>query len=106
MAVKIRLARFGAKRRPFYRIIVADSRAPRDGRFIERIGQYDPMLAKDNKNRVVIKADRLKYWLSVGAQATERVLWFIKKGLLDLETEKRKMEPRETKRKKEKEQEA
>ncbi|MFV0949352.1 30S ribosomal protein S16 [Wolbachia endosymbiont of Nasonia giraulti] len=92
MAVKIRLARLGAKKRPFYRIVVADSRAPRDGRFIERIGQYDPMLPKDNKNRVVVKADRLKHWLSVGAQATERVMWFIKKGIVDLETESEKIE--------------
>lgn len=97
MAVKIRLARFGAKKRPFYRIVVADSRAPRDGRFIERIGQYDPMLPKDNKNRVVIKADRLKHWLSVGAQATERVLWFIKKGIITLETEEKKVEGKTTK---------
>lgn len=92
MAVKIRLARFGAKKRPFYRIVVADSRAPRDGRFIERIGQYDPMLPKDKKNRVVVKADRLKHWLSVGAQATERVMWFIQKGIVDLETESKKIE--------------
>ncbi|APR98864.1 30S ribosomal protein S16 [Wolbachia endosymbiont of Folsomia candida] len=97
MAVKIRLARFGAKKRPFYRIVVADARAPRDGRFIERIGQYDPMLPKDNKNRVVIKADRLKHWLSVGAQATERVLWFIKKGLVTSETEEKKVEKKTTK---------
>lgn len=91
MAVKIRLARFGAKKRPFYRIVVADSRAPRDGRFIERIGQYNPMLPKDNKNRVVVKASRLKYWLSVGAQATDRVLWFIKKGIINLEAEENKI---------------
>ncbi|MGL9717487.1 MAG: 30S ribosomal protein S16 [Wolbachia sp.] len=106
MAVKIRLARFGAKKRPFYRIVVADSRAPRDGRFIERIGQYDPMLPKDNKNRIVIKADRLKYWLNVGAQATERVLWFIKKGIIALETEKKKVESKKVETKKVKEQEA
>ena len=84
MAVKIRLARFGAKKRPFYRIVVADARAPRDGRFIEKIGQYNPMLPKDDKNRVLVKADRLKYWMNVGAQATDKVLWFIKKGLIDL----------------------
>ncbi|QKX01538.1 30S ribosomal protein S16 [Wolbachia endosymbiont of Cruorifilaria tuberocauda] len=89
MAVKIRLARIGKKKRPFYRIIVADSRAPRNGRFIERIGQYDPMLAKDDRNRVMIKADRLEYWLDVGAQATERVLWLIKNGFLDLEAKKK-----------------
>ncbi|VVC46427.1 Ribosomal protein S16, conserved site,Ribosomal protein S16 domain,Ribosomal protein S16 [Cinara cedri] len=91
MAVKIRLARFGAKKRPFYRIIVADSRSPRDGRFIERIGQYDPMLPKDNKNRVVVKANRLKYWLSVGAQATDRILWFIKKDIIHSEVEENKV---------------
>ncbi|QKX02527.1 30S ribosomal protein S16 [Wolbachia endosymbiont of Dirofilaria (Dirofilaria) immitis] len=106
MVVKIRLARFGAKKRPFYRIIVADSRAPRDGRFIERIGQYDPMLAKDDKKRVMVRADRLKYWLSIGAQATKRVLWFIKNGLLTLEAEKRKVELKEAGRKKVEEQEA
>lgn len=108
MAVKIRLARFGAKKRPFYRIVVADSRAPRDGRFIERIGQYDPMLPKDSKNRVVVKADRLQYWLSTGAQATERVLWFIKKGMITLETEEKKAKVKGTKveGKKTKEQEA
>ncbi|QOD38267.1 30S ribosomal protein S16 [Candidatus Wolbachia massiliensis] len=106
MAVKIRLARFGAKKRPFYRIVVADSRAPRDGRFIERIGQYNPMLPKDSKNRVVIKADRLRHWLSVGAQATERVLWFIKKGIVVLETELKKTEKKKVEIQKVKEQEA
>ncbi|QKX03223.1 30S ribosomal protein S16 [Wolbachia endosymbiont of Litomosoides sigmodontis] len=106
MAVKIRLARFGAKKYPFYRIVVADSRAPRDGRFIERIGQYNPMLPKDNKNRVMVKADRLKYWLSVGAQASERVLWFIKKGIITLETEAKKTKKKKTETKKAKEQEA
>ncbi len=82
MAVKIRLARFGAKKRPFYRIVVADVRAPRDGRFIEKIGHYNPMLSE---NRVTVKVDRLKYWLNVGAQATDRILWFIKKGLINLD---------------------
>ena len=100
MTVKIRLARFGAKKRPFYRIVVADSRAPRDGRFIERIGQYDPMLSKDDKNRVVVKADRLKHWLSVGAQATDRVLWFMKKGIINLDTTEGKLEVKEKKVKK------
>lgn len=106
MAVKIRLARFGAKKRPFYRIVVADSRAPRDGRFIEKIGQYDPMLPKDNKNRVVVKVDRLKHWLSVGVQATERVLWFIKKGIVTLETEPKKTEKKKVENKKAQGQEA
>ncbi|WCR54254.1 MAG: 30S ribosomal protein S16 [Wolbachia endosymbiont of Ctenocephalides orientis wCori] len=95
MTVKIRLARFGAKKRPFYRVVVADSRSPRDGRFIERIGQYDPMLPKDSKNRVVVKTDRLQYWLSVGAKATERVLWFIKKGVITLEAEEKKIKEQE-----------
>lgn len=85
MAVKIRLARHGAKKRPFYRIVVADARAPRDGSFIERLGHYNPMLSQDNKDRVKIKnIDRLKYWLSVGAQATEKIQWFIKKGLIEI----------------------
>ncbi|WP_339045187.1 30S ribosomal protein S16 [Candidatus Mesenet endosymbiont of Agriotes lineatus] len=85
MAVKIRLARHGAKKRPFYRIVVADVRAPRDGSFIEQLGHYNPMLSKDNKERIKIKSiDRLKYWLSVGAQATEKIQWFIKKGLIEI----------------------
>ncbi|MDD9332036.1 MAG: 30S ribosomal protein S16 [Wolbachia sp.] len=94
MAVKIRLARFGTKKRPFYRIVVADARAPRDGSFIERIGQYDPMLPKDNKDRVIVEAERLKHWLNVGAQATDRVLWFIKKGIINLGTEEKKIKGR------------
>lgn len=106
MTVKIRLARFGAKKRPFYRIVVADSRAPRDGRFIERIGQYDPMLPKDSKNRVVVKTDRLQYWLSVGAQATERILWFIKKDMITLDVEGKKIKEEKVEEKKIKEQEA
>lgn len=99
MAVKIRLARFGKKKHPFYRIVVANSLAPRNGRFIERIGQYDPMLSKDNKNRVVVKVDRLEYWLNVGAQPTKRVLWFIEKGMIALET-KKKTEAKKTEEKK------
>ncbi|MBV0899981.1 MAG: 30S ribosomal protein S16 [Wolbachia endosymbiont of Fragariocoptes setiger] len=91
MAVKIRLARFGTKKRPFYRIVVIDARAPREGRFIEKIGQYNPMLSKEDKNRVIVKSDRLKYWLNVGAQATDRILWFIKKGLIDLEVKEEKI---------------
>lgn len=73
MAVKIRLARGGAKKRPFYNIVAADVRAPRDGRFIEKIGTYDPMLPKDHENRLVIKEDRIKHWMSVGARPTDRV---------------------------------
>ncbi|CAK0747144.1 30S ribosomal protein S16 [Azospirillaceae bacterium] len=73
MALKIRLARGGAKKRPFYGIVIADSRSPRDGRFIEKIGVYNPMLEKDHPQRVRIDAERAKYWLSVGAQPTDRV---------------------------------
>ncbi|HIB22754.1 MAG TPA: 30S ribosomal protein S16, partial [Rhodospirillales bacterium] len=63
MALKIRLSRGGAKKQPFYRIVVADSRSPRDGRFIERLGTYNPMVAKDSENRITLKEERIKYWL-------------------------------------------
>jgi len=76
MALKIRLSRGGAKRRPFYSIVVADSRSPRDGRFIEKIGTYNPMLARDNPQRVTLDTERAKHWLSVGAQPTDRVALF------------------------------
>lgn len=76
MAVSIRLSRGGSKKRPYYRIVVADARAPRDGNFIEKIGSYNPLLAKDDANRVVIDADRAKHWLGVGAQPTDRVARF------------------------------
>jgi len=77
MSVSIRLARGGAKKRPYYRIVVANSRSPRDGAFIEKIGSYNPLLAKDDANRVQIDADRAKHWLSVGAQPTDRVARFL-----------------------------
>ncbi len=73
MAVKIRLSRGGAKKRPYYRIVVADVRDPRDGRFIEKVGTYNPMLTKDNPDRVRIVEDRVRHWLSVGAKPTDRV---------------------------------
>jgi small subunit ribosomal protein S16 len=76
MALKIRLARGGAKKRPFYSIVVADSRSPRDGRFIEKIGTYNPMLAKDHASRLVLKEERIKHWLGVGALPTDRVARF------------------------------
>ena len=76
MAVSIRLSRGGAKKRPYYRIVVADSRAPRDGSFIEKIGTYTPLLYKDDANRVVLDGDRAKHWLSVGAQPSDRVARF------------------------------
>ena len=77
MSVSIRLSRGGAKKRPYYRIVVANSRAPRDGSFIEKIGSYNPLLAKDDANRVVLDVERAKHWLSVGAQPTDRVLRFL-----------------------------
>lgn len=73
MAVKIRLSRGGAKKRPYYRIVIADARSPRDGNFIERVGSYNPMLAKDSADRVQLNEERIKHWLSVGAQPTDRV---------------------------------
>ena len=77
MSLKIRLTRAGAKKRPYYRIVVADSRAPRDGRFIEKVGSYDPMKKKDDPARVVLEAEKIQTWLSKGAQPTDRVLRFL-----------------------------
>ena len=77
MATAIRLSRGGSKKRPYYRIVVADSRAPRDGKFIERIGSYNPLLAKDDEKRVVLDTDRAKYWVEKGAQPTDRVARFL-----------------------------
>ncbi|TCT11761.1 SSU ribosomal protein S16P [Tepidamorphus gemmatus] len=77
MALKIRLARGGAKKRPFYRIVVADARAPRDGRFIEKIGTFNPLLARDHAERVVLDVEKAKEWLAKGAQPTDRVLRFL-----------------------------
>ena len=77
MSLKIRLARAGAKKRPYYRIVVADSRSPRDGRYIEKLGTYDPLLPKDSAERVKFVEDRIKHWLGVGAQPTDRVLRFL-----------------------------
>ncbi|MEM9704851.1 MAG: 30S ribosomal protein S16 [Pseudomonadota bacterium] len=77
MALKIRLARGGAKKRPFYSIVVADIRSPRDGRFIEKLGTYNPLLAKDDPNRVQYKEERVKHWLGVGAKPTDRVARFL-----------------------------
>jgi len=77
MAVSIRLSRGGSKKRPYYRIVVADARSPRDGNFIERLGSYNPLLAKDDANRVVLNVERAKHWLGVGAQPTDRVARFL-----------------------------
>ena len=76
MSLKLRLARAGTKKRPFYHIVVADARSPRDGRFIEKLGTYDPILADESK-RLTLLADRASHWLSVGAQPTDRVLRFL-----------------------------
>src|SRR5579863_2873393 len=77
MALKIRLARGGAKKRPFYSIVVADSRSPRDGRFIEKLGTYNPMLDKGHKDRVVLKSERIQHWIKMGALPSERVTLFL-----------------------------
>ncbi|SFR83991.1 30S ribosomal protein S16 [Sphingomonas jatrophae] len=77
MALSLRLSRGGSKKRPYYRIVVADGRAPRDGRFIEKLGTYNPLLAKDDEKRVVLDGERARHWLSVGAQPTDRVARFL-----------------------------
>jgi small subunit ribosomal protein S16 len=77
MALKIRLARGGAKKRPFYSIVVADSRSPRDGRFIEKLGTYNPMLDKGHKDRVVLNSERIQHWIKMGALPSERVTLFL-----------------------------
>jgi len=86
MALSIRLSRGGSKKRPYYRIVVADARSPRDGKFIERIGSYNPLLGKEDEKRVVIDAERAKHWVGVGAQPTDRVARFLDtNGLLKRE---------------------
>ena len=80
--VKLRLTRSGSKKRPYYYIVAASNTAPRDGRYIERIGTYNPMVAKDHPDRVRLKEDRCKHWLSVGAQPTDRVARFFEKAEL------------------------
>jgi small subunit ribosomal protein S16 len=77
MSLKIRLARGGAKKRPYYQIVVADARSPRDGRFIEKLGTYNPMLDKGHPERLTLKTERVQHWLQVGAQPTDRVARFL-----------------------------
>ena len=77
MSLKIRLSRAGAKKRPFYRLVVADTRSPRDGRFLERLGTYDPMLPKDHPERVRLNEERIRHWLGVGALPSDRVARFL-----------------------------
>ena len=83
MALKIRLARAGAKKRPYYRLVVADSRSPRDGRFIEKVGTYNPMVSREHPDRLRLIEDRVKHWLATGALPTDRVARFLSdKGLI------------------------
>ncbi|MDB1135790.1 30S ribosomal protein S16 [Candidatus Anaplasma sp. TIGMIC] len=82
MSVKIRLMRLGAKKKPFYRVVVSDSRVQRDGKCIEQLGYYDPMVSCGEPGFLKVNEERLSYWLGVGAQPTDRVSWFIKKGLV------------------------
>ncbi len=97
MSVAIRLARGGRKNRPYYSVVVADKRQARDGRFIEKVGTYNPLLAKDDANRVTLNAERIQYWLSQGAIASDRVAVFIgKAGLAPMPEKKnnpKKAEP-------------
>lgn len=87
MAMKIRLARGGSKKRPFYRIVAADSRMPRDGRYIERLGTYNPLLPKDSEERVKMDVERVQHWLSLGAQPTDRVSrWLEAAGVVPAKT--------------------
>ena len=80
MAISLRLSRGGAKKRPYYRVVVADARAPRDGKYLEQVGTYNPLLAKDDENRVRLVEDRVRYWLGVGAQPTDRVARMLDKA--------------------------
>ncbi|MFN7104766.1 MAG: 30S ribosomal protein S16, partial [Pseudorhizobium sp.] len=77
MSLKIRLARGGSKKRPYYQIVVADARAPRDGRFLDKVGSWNPMLGKDNEKRVELNVEAIKAWVAKGAQPTDRVLRFM-----------------------------
>ncbi len=88
MATKIRLARGGSNKRPFYAIVVSDSRMPRDGRFLEKVGTYNPLVAKDSEERVKMKLDRVQFWLDRGAQPTDRVVRFLEAAGLRPKTER------------------
>ncbi|MFW2544225.1 30S ribosomal protein S16 [Primorskyibacter sp. 2E107] len=88
MAIKIRLARGGSKKRPFYRIVAADSRMPRDGRFIEKLGTYNPLLPKDSEDRVQMDVERIQYWIGQGAQTTDRVARFLEAAGVKEKTER------------------
>jgi small subunit ribosomal protein S16 len=84
MSLKIRLSRGGAKKRPFYRVVLADARSPRDGRFIEKLGTYSPLLPREHEERVRLKEERIRHWMAQGAQPTDRVAKFLAEaGLMD-----------------------
>jgi small subunit ribosomal protein S16 len=89
MSLKIRLTRGGTKKRPYYRVVVAESRMPRDGRFVEKVGSYDPMLPKESAERVKLDAERIQHWLKMGALPTERVAIFLAKAGLGKLPERR-----------------
>ncbi len=112
MSIKIRLSRGGAKKRPYYRIVVADTRSPRDGRYIERVGTYNPMLAKDDAARVTLVEDRIKHWLGEGAKPSDRVHRFLagagimEARVIPTQTKKDKPKKRTLERLKEREEKA
>lgn len=112
MAVRIRLSRGGSKKRPFYRIVVADARAPRDGRFIERVGSYNPMLPQDHANRLVVDEEKVKEWLSKGALPTDRLakmfanLGLVAKPVINAQPKKSAPKAKAMERLKEKEEKA
>ena len=91
MAMKIRLARGGSKKRPFYSIVATDSRMPRDGRFLEKLGTYNPLLPKDSEDRVKMDMERVQHWLSQGAQPTDRVARFLEAAGVKEKTERKNM---------------
>jgi small subunit ribosomal protein S16 len=95
MALRIRLARAGAKKRPYYRIVIAEATAPRDGRFVEKVGTYNPMLPREHADRVRLVEDRIKYWLSVGAQPTDRVGLFLSNAKI-IDTAERPEQPKKS----------
>jgi len=106
MSLKIRMARAGAKKRPFYQIVVADSRSPRDGRFIEKLGTYNPMLTKEHPDRIKLKTERIQHWLGVGALPSERVARFLGEAGLREKPAIRETPKRSAPRKKTQEREA
>lgn len=95
MSLKIRLARGGSKKRPFYRIVLADSRMPRDGRFIEKLGSYNPLLPKDNENRVQMDVERVQHWIGQGAQPTDRIARFLEAAGVREKTERANLQKAE-----------